>query len=213
MNYTKIDLNTWNRGEHFAYYRHSVKCGFSLTTKIDITALCLSLAKTHYKFYPAMIYLLTKVVNQYPEFRLAIKDEELIIWDSIDPIYTVFHKKTETFSVLCTTFSPDLPQFMINYCADIERYGDNTRLYPQTEKPKNHINISSIPWIGFDGFNLNISDITDYFSPIFTMGKYQQEGGKVLLPLSVQVHHAACDGYHVALFIKKLQALCNDALM
>ncbi|OTA16752.1 hypothetical protein Xbed_03415 [Xenorhabdus beddingii] len=213
MNYTKVDLEKWNRREHFTHYRHRVKCGFSLTTKIDITTLLSSLSDTHYKFYPAMIYLITKVVNQHPEFRLTIKEEELIVWDSVNPIFTIFHKETETFSVLWTPFSPDLSQFMANYHADIERYGSDTRLYPQAEIPKNHINISSIPWIGFDGFNLNVVDITDYLTPIFTMGKYQQEGEKVLLPFSIQVHHAACDGYHVALYINELQTLCNGSLI
>ncbi|HHB6849462.1 TPA: CatA-like O-acetyltransferase, partial [Klebsiella pneumoniae] len=52
MNFTRIDLNTWNRREHFALYRQQIKCGFSLTTKLDITALRTALAKTGYKFYP-----------------------------------------------------------------------------------------------------------------------------------------------------------------
>ncbi|PCR71946.1 hypothetical protein CQA78_29925 [Klebsiella pneumoniae] len=28
MNFTRIDLNTWNRREHFALYRQQIKCGF-----------------------------------------------------------------------------------------------------------------------------------------------------------------------------------------
>lgn len=39
MNYKKIDLEQWNRKEHFLHYRHNLQCGFSLTTKIDITVL------------------------------------------------------------------------------------------------------------------------------------------------------------------------------
>ena len=31
--------------------------------------------------------------------------------------------------------------------------------------------------------------------PGFTMAKFQQEGDRVLLPVSVQVHHAVCDGF------------------
>nr|WP_279355025.1 CatA-like O-acetyltransferase [Enterocloster bolteae] len=45
-----------------------------------------------------------------------------------------------------------------------------------------------------------------YLLPIFTMGKYYEEGGGIWLPLAVQVHHAVCDGFHVCRFINDLQA-------
>ncbi len=64
---------------------------------IDITHLLSSLVEKQYKFYPTMIYLISTVVNSYSEFRMAIKDEELIVWDGVNPAYTILHKETETF--------------------------------------------------------------------------------------------------------------------
>ncbi|MEG0280859.1 MAG: type A chloramphenicol O-acetyltransferase [Morganella sp. (in: enterobacteria)] len=212
MNYTKVDLNTWDRKEHFEFYRQRVRCGFSLTTKLDITTLRTSLTENRYQFYPVMIYLITRVVNQLPEFRLAIKEDELICWERVDPAFTIFHKKTETFSVLWSRYSENIACFMTDYAAVMAEYQDNTRMFPQGNMPENHLNISSLPWVEFDGFNLNIADFTDYFSPTFTMAKFYQEGGRILLPLSVQVHHAACDGFHVAKFINKLQLACGNLM-
>ncbi|MBQ4583148.1 MAG: chloramphenicol acetyltransferase CAT, partial [Oscillospiraceae bacterium] len=34
---------------------------------------------------------------------------------------------------------------------------------------------------------------------------YFEREGKRMLPLAIQVHHAVCDGYHVGLFVEKLQ--------
>lgn len=113
-------------------YRQQNKCGFSLTTKLDITVLRTALAETGYKFYPLMIYLISRAVNQFPEFRMALKDNELIYWDQSDPV--------------------------------------------------------------------------------FTMAKFQQEGDRVLLPVSVQIHHAVCDGFHAARFINTLQLMCDNIL-
>ena len=45
--------------------------------------------------------------------------------------------------------------------------------------------------VSFDGFNLNITGNDDYFSPVFTMAKFQQEGDRVPLPVSVQVHQCS----------------------
>ena len=37
------------------------------------------------------------------------------------------------------------------------------------------------------------------------MGKYFECDGKRFLPLAIQVHHAVCDGYHVGMFVERLQ--------
>ncbi|MFD0707573.1 type A chloramphenicol O-acetyltransferase [Photorhabdus akhurstii] len=210
MNYSKIEIDRWDRKEHFLHYRNVVQCGFSLTTKIDITHLLSSLVEKRYKFYPTMIYLISKVVNSYSEFRMSIKDEELIVWDDVNPAYTIFHKETETFSSIWTEFNSDLEEFMKSYSADYETYKDNLCFFSKPELPANHFHISSVPWVSFDGFNLNVANFTDYFPPIFTMGKFYQDGNQTRLPLAIQVHHAACDGFHVGRVINKLQELCND---
>ena len=63
----------------------------------------------------------------------------------------------------------------------------------------------------FEGFNLNLQKEYGYLKPVFTMGKYYQEAGRVLMPLAIQVHHAVCDGVHVCRFIDELQKLINHS--
>ncbi|MCU5214967.1 CatA-like O-acetyltransferase, partial [Bacillus paranthracis] len=46
--------------------------------------------------------------------------------------------------------------------------------------------------------------------PIITCGKYFNEKNKVMLPVSLQVHHSLCDGYHASRFIEDLQELSNS---
>lgn len=66
-----------------------------------------------------------------------------------------------------------------------------------------------IPWLSFEGFNLNLQQGYDYLKPIFTMEKYVKTEHGTFLPLAIQVHHAVCDGFHVARFVEALQALIN----
>ena len=42
-------------------------------------------------------------------------------------------------------------------------------------------------------------------STIFTIGKYFEQGEKILLSLAIQVHHGVCDGFHLSRFINDLQ--------
>lgn len=73
--------------------------------------------------------------------------------------------------------------------------------------PENVFPVSMIPWATFEGFNLNLQKGYDYLLPIFTMGKFYEESGRRFLPLSVQVHHAVCDGFHLCRFLRELQEL------
>ena len=205
--YQNINIDQWKRKEHFHAYRNAVKCGFSLTFKLDISKVIPFIKEQGYKFYPVMIYLLSKAANKHPEFRMAMKEGELIVWDRVDPIYTVLHRETETFSALSSRYTEELTKFVKAYDQTAEQHQNDYRFFPE-KAPENHFNISAIPWINFDSFNLNIADFTDYFAPSFTMGKYQKDGNNILMPMAIQVHHAVCDGFHVAKFIETLEEYC-----
>ncbi len=100
--------------------------------------------------------------------------------------------------------------FMENYHHQLMLHKDNLNLHPQSQQIENVFYVSSLPWVSFDSFNLNIADITNIFTPIFTMGKYYGDNNKIWLPLAVQVHHAVCDGFHVGKFLTELQKLCDE---
>jgi len=208
--YQEVNFDEWKRKEHFSVYRNQTKCGFSLTVKLKITSVVRYVKEYGYKFYPVMIYLITKAVNRHPEFRMALKENNLIIWDEVIPAYTVLHKENETFSTLFTTNISTFDSFIESYEKVAKKHEDNFSFLPEMP-PANHFNISAIPWIFFDSFNLNIADFTDYFTPSFTIGKYQHERDEIVLPFATQVHHATCDGIHVAKLIETLQDLCNYA--
>ncbi|ENU1228807.1 MULTISPECIES: type A chloramphenicol O-acetyltransferase [Providencia] len=210
MNYTKFNIETWLRKEHYNTYEKTINCGFSLTSKIDITNLKKHIDSNGYKFYPTIIYLLSRVANTYKEFRFANKNGELILWDKVNPSFTIFHKETETFSSLWCEYSSEMTIFMDSYHQQVTLYKDNFKLYPQPQQIDNVFYVSSLPWVSFDSFNLNIADSRNIYTPIFTMGKYYSEGNKIWLPLSVQVHHAVCDGFHVGKFLTTLQKLCDE---
>ncbi|MED1449061.1 CatA-like O-acetyltransferase, partial [Bacillus pacificus] len=87
-------------------------------------------------------------------------------------------------------------------------YANVHGLFTKENIPPNVFPISSIPWTSFTGFNIN--NDADYLLPIITCGKYFNEKNKVMLPVSLQVHHSVCDGYHASRFIEDLQALSNS---
>lgn len=206
MNFKVIDRNTWDRKEYFDYYLTTFPCTYSLTAKLDITEI----KKAGFKLYPTILYYITKMVNQYEQFRTAFREDgQLVIFDEMNPCYTIFHKDTQTFSNIWTEFSDDYDIFCERYEQDLRQFGNVNSMTGKPNKPENLFTVSMIPWTSFDGFNLNVKNF-EYLNPMFTLGKFYHKEGRYLLPVAVQVHHAVCDGFHISSFLSGLQELIDN---
>jgi len=206
MMFHKIDRSTWKREEYFNHYISDIPCTYSMAVRLDITRL----REQKLNLYPTMLYLITTVVNRHEEFRTALDcNGEVGVYEHLIPCYTVFHKDSETFSNIWTAYCEDYKSFCVNWKKDINEYGSIERMIAKPEVPENNFPVSMIPWSSFDGFNLNLQKGYRYLLPIFTMGKFEVANSHCLLPLSVQVHHAVCDGFHLSRFINELQYMIN----
>lgn len=206
MAFHTIDLSTWNRAEHFLHYKNEVQCAICITNQISITRLVPFLKQKKLRFYPVMIYLVTKALHLQTLFRLGTDQEGNVgYWDSIDPSYTIFHKETETFSCLWSSWNPDFHSFYPQICSDMESH-QNFFHFSMPDIPPNHFDISCLPWLSYDSFHINVNPGT-YLAPIITWGKYLEKEGEIQLPLSFQIHHSAADGFHVSQFYQDLDRL------
>ena len=129
------------------------------------------------------------------------------------PCYTIFHRDSETFSNLWTEYTEDYSVFCRAYERDLEQFGNNKSMMAKPGVPANTFPVSMIPWESFDGFNLNLEKGYGYLLPIFTMGRYTENNGRYLLPLSIQVNHAVCDGFHVCRFISALREMIDGNVL
>lgn len=204
MDFQLIEQEAWKRKEYFDHYFKHVPCTYSMTVKLDITGL------KDKKLYPTLLYGLATIVNRHEEFRTAMNENGQVgVFSEMMPCYTIFHKDSQTFSNLWTAYTADYTEFCARYREDMERYGNTEGMMAKPNPPENTFPVSMIPWTTFEGFNLNLKNGYDYLLPIFTFGKYQQDNGRYYIPLSVQVHHAVCDGFHTSRFINELQELID----
>lgn len=199
MAFTLIDMDTWERKEFYSHFMDEVRCAYSATVHLDITAL-----KGH-RLYPAMIWLLTQTVNQLPEFRTALTDQGLGIYDRMHPAYTIFNQETKTFSGIWTEAGSDYKAFLHAYEEDAAAFSSSAKYAPKPGRPPNSFDISMVPWFTFTSFHIHVFGEGKYLLPIFTMGKFFEAEGRRMLPLAIQVHHGVCDGYHVGEFVALLQ--------
>ena len=43
-----------------------------------------------------------------------------------------------------------------------------------------------------------------------TWGKFFEENNKIIMPLTIQVHHAVADGYHCSLFFSDVEEISRN---
>lgn len=210
MEFKLIDISKWDRREYFEHYLNQVPCTYSMTLNLDLTVLLQEIKRRDVKLYPTMIYLLSTIVNRHEEFRTAIDTNNNIgVFNLLHPSYTIFQKDEETFTNIWTEYTASFPDFYKQYLLDVENFSKVKSFIAKPNSPSNIFTISSIPWIQFTSFNLNLPTSTRYLLPIFTTGKYFEQNGKIWLPIAIQVHHAVCDGFHTARFINELQETMN----
>ncbi|WP_313812149.1 CatA-like O-acetyltransferase [Glutamicibacter sp.] len=206
-----IDLTAWPRAEHFQHFLKASPCTYSMTVEVDVTDLVYALHESRFKTYPTQIWVLATAVNRLPEARLTLLEDQVpAIWPLVHPVITIFNPATEGFCAVPAEYSHDFEQFHDRVVQLLDTHQHSTKFFPLGEPPANSFDISSIPWSSFTGFNLNIAKDQEHLAPIITLGKYVERAGRVYLPLALQVHHAAMDGFHSARLINDFTDLCAD---
>ena len=208
MNYTKVDLDTWERGTLFRYYIDDLRMVISLTVDVDAAPLVAFVKERSLPFYPVMIWVVSKVLNAHDEFKYSWDEAgDLIRWDSISPFWADFHPEDRNFTKQVTEYDENLEVFLARYEADRRTNRDLRGVVP--DQPKNSFDLSCLPWVRYRHLDLHVFDEGKFLAPVVTWGKYEWEGERAMMPLSMNIHHAVADGFHVAGFFNEVQEVIN----
>ena len=183
-----------------------------MTDEADVTELKRACEESGISFYIAFLYTVARVVNSREEFRLTAVDmrgEEYMmpaVWNRVDVSHNVFHEESETYTSIFTAWREDFAEFYANAAEDIER---GRRLSVMSVPcAENVFEASCIPWRHFSSVGLD-GAIPPLF-PIIVWGKLKKTPGAVTLPLSISVHHASADGFHIARFFEDVERVARE---
>lgn len=195
-----VDKETYYRKGVYRHFTQDCRCSTSMTGRIDVTGLKRFSEEHNTKFYINFLYILCKVLNSREDYRMGYlwETEELICYDRIHPTQYIFHEDTETCTPVYTTYYEDYHTFYQCASEDIEaakrtrEYGLNMGEHP------NWFDASYIPWFSYDSLNIELPDGYLFFAPIINWGRYREENGRLMMPVSVRLNHAVADSYLVA---------------
>lgn len=206
-----IDMDTWPRAQTYYYFTETVSTLiYSINVTMDVTVLRNTLKSKGLKFFPAYLYLVTRVIGRHREFLMAIQNDILGYWDCRTPYYPIFHEDDKTISFLWTEYDEDFEMFYKSYLSDIEQHGkSHSILSSKGAPPANSYIISCIPWFAFNSLSMHLQNAKNYYAPVFESGGFTETNGKITMPLSITVNHAVVDGYYIKLLLDDLQSLMN----
>ena len=74
-------------------------------------------------------------------------------------------------------------------------------------QPPNFFDVSRLPWVEYKHFELHVFDEGKFLAPVITWGKYGAAGDQMMMPLTVNIHHAAADGFRLSRLFLEVQRL------
>ena len=207
---TLLDIENWNRKEHFMFFKQFEEPFFGLTVEIDCSKAYKAAKELGTSFFVYYLHKTIVAVNTIEPFRYRIVEDAIYIYDTIDVSATIM-RSDNTFGFSLIQYSADFEAFSRNAMAEIERIQNTPGLFTREFPLDNLIHFSAVPWVNFTSLTHARSYTFPDSCPKISFGKMTiGNDGKRTMPISIHAHHGLMDGYHVGLFIDCFQELMNE---
>jgi chloramphenicol O-acetyltransferase type A len=205
-----INLKTWNRSEHFAFFNSFPDPFFGVTIEVDISKAYQYCKANNIPFHLFNHFQSIRAVNQSEAFRYRVVDGDVVEFDTIH-VTTTIGRDDHSFSFAFIPYSSDFKMFTEYSLAEIERVKSATGLGLNAETArKDVIHYSTVPWLSFTSVSHPANPGNGDSVPKITFGKFRRTEGKLLMPVSVHAHHGLMDGYHVGVHLTTFEEMLNE---
>jgi chloramphenicol O-acetyltransferase type A len=204
-----LDLVNWSRRELFEFFIAYTNPYFNVCTSVDVTRLvALARERPGVKISLAIHYFALRIANEIEPFRYRLKDGKVLVYDVINGGTTVL-LPNESFAYAYFDYQRDFEAFItgMGKAVDEIRIGSG-KLRPTMRDDV--IYHTTLPWISFTSFAHARTPGRGDSVPRIVFGKFFQENERMMMPISVEVHHALMDGLHVGRYLNRLEEALAD---
>ncbi len=200
----KFNTENWNRKSQYEFFKDYEDPFFNISFNLDITQIKKTCKEKGHSVLLALYYFSLKVAHEIPEFRLRHYQNELVEVENMVMGSTILNDD-KSFSYIYFPMEDSWESFEFK-SKDILKSHHTNPEFVDKEYDMAVIHGSVLPWIEFTSIkHARRGDEKHKGIPKFVYGKIFEQGQKNYIPMSVEVHHALMDGWHVAQFIEKLQ--------
>ena len=201
-----IDLDTWPRRDAYALFSRGYLPFFAVTTPLDVTELLRFTKREGLSFYRALVYIVSRAMNELEPFRLRIRREGIAVLDTVSPSYTTAGKDG-TFGICNVDYVPG--ETMADFCrrALEAEARQGKQMVVEDEVRDDLIFLSSVPWFVTTGVLQEQPTDPDDSFPRVMWDRIHEENGRKLVNLTLQLNHRLLDGAHIRDLLWRMEAL------
>lgn len=203
-----VELETWNRHAAYEYFKDYDDPFFNLTANLDVTALLGFCRKHGLSFSLASLFYSIRAANGIREMRMRIIGEDVVEFDEIHATQTILNDD-DSFSFCYYENTRDVFEYDRAGRKANDRYARLKTFDVESERI-DLIYYSVIPWVSFTSFKHAVRFDNTHSVPRMVFGKYFAADERVLMPHSVELHHALADGLHAGRYFQSLQDLFDS---
>ncbi|NLD27030.1 MAG: chloramphenicol acetyltransferase [Acholeplasmataceae bacterium] len=205
-----IDLENWKGKKHYLWFREYAHPYYCITNKVDITNFYRYLKANSLPFFASLVYLVTKALNEIEEFRLRIKDDQVVLYEVIHPAFTMM--TDEGIYDNCSAEMAPFPEYLKDVISKMDAIKKGQMTGPKNYHEETRLDqyyLTCLPWIDFTSVTHPMTDDPKDTIPRIAWGKYYENNGKMEMAFSIQANHALIDGYPLSLGFLKVQEYLN----
>ena len=205
-----IDLASWPRREHFAFFSGFEEPFFGLVAEVDCTQAYAEARRQGVSFFVYYLYQALAAAQAVEAFRLRIEGRQVVRYDQVHASATI-GRADHTFGFSFIPWYPGLAEFAAGASSEIAAVqgGSGLNLSEQTGRP-DVIHCSAVPWVRFSALSHARSFSRPDSAPKISFGQAYTQGETRRMAVSVHVHHALADAYHVGLFLEEFQRRLDE---
>lgn len=194
-----IDLETWNRKEHYLFFKQYDDPFWSVTVNVDASHLYQKAKREKFPFSLAYLFGAIKAGNQVEAFRMRIESDQPVVYDVIHASNTIL-RSDGTFGFSIHPYTPNFEEFVQQGIREYQRVRMETGLCsPYTGNAVIYFTVvRGTHFTSFDHARVQRSRSS---IPLIAFG--EMRNGQ--LPMAIHAHHALVDGQHIGQFIDFFQ--------
>ena len=203
----QVDLSTWPRAEQFRFFRTFDRPHYAITTRLDVTHLMALKSAQGLSPFRTCVWAIGAGFDAVPELRMRFRDDVVTVHPSSTPSSPIL-REDGSFRFGYFAWTPDRTAFDIATKAEIEKARSETKLNPESPNTPDVAYVSCLPWLDYTSLD-NALPQKDDCIPRVSWGKIVPKGSGYDMAMTIQVHHALVDGYHVGQYFEATQDALN----
>ena len=198
-----IDMESWPRRQHFEFFSGFDHPHANMCANVELTNFYPIVKQSGESINVAIVYALARASNAIPEFRYRIRAGKAVEHEIVHPSTTILVDE-DRFSFCTLDYHGDYATFAAGAA---ERIAYVKKHLTMEDEPGRDdlLFMTAVPWVSFTGVMHPMHLEREDSFPRIAWWKFFEDGKRLMMPLSVQAHHALVDGVHIGRFYERVQ--------